>query len=525
MEIIQQEEYDLLLTRLVESLENRRLVLFLGPGALAGARLSATRKPVLTNDQLANKLIDELLDINEKQFFKDHILKSAHAFFPGSSVSQAAEIFEAKFNRSQLVEFLKEEFGDCESKWLHNLVWYLPFSAIYTTNYDTLVEQAEEEHLVEFKVGARRGIRAIYDEKSYLDYRNNLGRELTPYFKLLGCLKAGNIVITSEDYVRFLSKISSSAITQNLESCLSDINQDKLFIGFGSENTALLNIIFSVCQNNLAELPISYATSNPLNNLVAHYWYEHFGISTIPCDSELFLADLLNRMGAPSSPWEQFLRMLTASHFSGMSLFGQSKKDKFFDRMREECQQKQVVSASIEIPQIGTLEDNNRQRIIFLLKDLGQQIDSQLSEAGIIDLGLYEEISSHENAIRAEVESWFIDNREQYIWSKDDKNLRDYEDRLSSRASHLFLDKLWVKFRKRRLIIFVHNFERIEDDNSLFHTMVKHLWGNLAREDNIGLVLIRCTNRPIIDSLNRYLTVESLGYFTEFNTADIQDEE
>lgn len=519
--IVQQEEYQDILRMLVDYLDNdnRRLVLFLGPDVSAWAGLSTTREPIPDGRQLARKLAEDLFSDDWKECVQNPSEDASGGMFPGGFVSQAAEAYEAKHGRPALLKFLKDELTDSKPRWLHELVWYLPLAAIYTTNYDLLVEDAEpklKQPLAGFKNDEEQKIWPIFDEPDCFDFRG--GGNVVPYYKLLGCLKAGNAVVTSKDYIKLVSRIHTLCIFENLKNRLAAPGQSCLFIGYGLTDTALLATIYAAYPDGSDKFPLSFATVNSPNPAVAKYWYEHFGIRTIDREPNLFLADLLRLRGNPSS-WEQFIRVLTATYFAGLALYGGSNKDTLFNRMLDECRQRQVLAISIDMPPVAPLEEHNRERIADLLKAIAHQMDHQLSQADVPNPRLQNEVGLCVNRSRGKIESQFKDpGSGQFRWATDMKYLCRYESELAEQVSLEFRRQLRSELRERRLIIFIRNFEQVEHDDSLARAITEHWFGGLAREDNIGLVFIRQTDRPFSpELLGRCFLGKSLDNLREFN--------
>ncbi len=163
------------LTELVRRLSPRKTVLFLGAGAssTSGAPLgSAVAERVWTT-----------------------VAGVAHAR-PSDDLMELGTILEIRFGRHALIGALRELLADLAPTGGILSVPYQPWAAVYTTNYDRLVEQA-------FAL-AKRPLTVV---RSNYDFPNVESNSNTCLFKLHGCISAdavdGNrarMVVTERDY-------------------------------------------------------------------------------------------------------------------------------------------------------------------------------------------------------------------------------------------------------------------------------------------------------------------------------------
>lgn len=115
-------------------------------------------------------------------------------------------------------------------------------STIWTTNYDTLLEQAFSEFLADVKV----------NDDSISRNVNNSEVEI---IKMHGCISRSHhdeIIITQEDYEDFL--VNKPAISQRL--CNDLLNKSFLFIGYSYRDPNIKNIMVAarrLCKNSTQE--------------------------------------------------------------------------------------------------------------------------------------------------------------------------------------------------------------------------------------------------------------------------------
>lgn len=169
-----------------------RLVVFLGAGASIGAKNHK-------NNRLPNAY-----DLRNAMWQKFKVAEGA-PFDPEElrlmSLEHAASIIEAKVGRDQLSDYLTETFTCTKPLWSHAALPHLKSKAIFTTNYDELVELG-------FK-GADQMPDVICDDHLPTAHR-------VPIYKPHGSLSRSNepigkggLVITQFDYFDMISSYRS----------------------------------------------------------------------------------------------------------------------------------------------------------------------------------------------------------------------------------------------------------------------------------------------------------------------------
>lgn len=160
------------LARLAQDLEPERTVLFFGAGASVPSNAPS---------------VDKLLEVLEAKFFEPKL---------DYSLREYTGILEGKYTRKALIETLQQLF-EClrPTGSLLNLPYY-PWKSIFTTNYDTLIEQCYEKRQIPL---------TIYN--SNFDFTIHSNQDSTKLFKLHGTIEKdvslghhSRIILTDSDY-------------------------------------------------------------------------------------------------------------------------------------------------------------------------------------------------------------------------------------------------------------------------------------------------------------------------------------
>jgi hypothetical protein len=173
--------------------ERKRLIVFLGAGASAGAVNKKQKKKLPTASFLRDQLWIKFMCNGDETFDTRNLGMM--------SLEHAAAIIEAKRDRGNLIDEIVEQF-DCDGTlWQHIALRFLKPKAIFTTNYDELIENTDLREGVTQNCGK---IQVIHDDISEVI----AGR--TPLYKPHGTLTlrnkgigSGGLVITQFDYFSF----------------------------------------------------------------------------------------------------------------------------------------------------------------------------------------------------------------------------------------------------------------------------------------------------------------------------------
>ena len=422
--------YQAMLGSLAKNLGERNLVLFLGSGASEGAPL-AGRNRSLSAGGLARKLAEELTEYHWEQKIetlcdlcikdvsrgiegacdnrcggRNAIIDTLRAHLNGlhsmvleavSSVAnldlaEVAWIYETERARSELLRVLRDELEGAQPKPIHRLLLSLPFSAIYTTNYDRLVETSQE--------GGRR-LEVILDDGKFMElYRPEKLREKgkIPYFKLHGSIEASQAIITIEDKVKWHISLRNTEVFRQLR--LDVGMRPALFVGYNLLDMDLMEVIYSAFFTKFggepsAEPSPSYAVVPNSSVSLKQYWFKQYNIRIIDRDPEEFFSDLVAAYKKASKDerhrsvdlaleypdvWRPFNAALQSPGFGGCVLYGNSTlpaviATQMFNRY--------VRSSDMPVVHLNLLDNATEfsiglHRFKKLLIDTARQLDNQL---------------------------------------------------------------------------------------------------------------------------------------------------
>jgi SIR2-like domain len=178
----------------------KRLIVFLGAGASVGARGGVSGKDALpTAVWLRNELWREFM-----------LTKATRDKFDFSSLGMmtlehASALIESRSNRSPLVEIVSSMYTTNRPLWCHLVLPLLGPRALFTTNYDQLIEQGWQACRTENYVKA--SLTPIFHEDQRLD------PSVVPLFKPHGSIDQaangigdGGLVLTMFDYFTMLTE-------------------------------------------------------------------------------------------------------------------------------------------------------------------------------------------------------------------------------------------------------------------------------------------------------------------------------
>jgi len=194
------------------------LTIFLGAGASYGA-LNGMGKYMPGGYELRNELWTEfmLLDEQKKSFDFNNLGLL--------TLESAAALAEIKSTRSDLEDFLEERFKIEKPLWQHAVLPYLKPKALFTTNYDDLIE-----------LGWRISNNENQLQPVFNDETSELGNKYVPLYKPHGSVVyphkkpgKGGLVITQFDYFEVVEdrKAMVSQFIPNVK------NNCVIFIGYG----------------------------------------------------------------------------------------------------------------------------------------------------------------------------------------------------------------------------------------------------------------------------------------------------
>jgi len=265
-----------------------RLTIFLGAGASVGARNKAGVM-LPTAYELRNAIWSEFMcDAGTRQAFDPLNLKSL-------SLEHAAAIAEARSGRGAILEHVVSAFDCAKPLWHHAVVPFLHPRAVFTVNFDELIEKGWR-----LQTG-RNGV-----EELALSYRTLPGSPMphTPLFKPHGTLQnasleigKGGLVITMFDYFQMIGDYRNM-----IEQFLSDFDQScVLFIGYSFGDMDICSELFRLRKRR----NIPWYAVFPRSDLdVRRMYQDRFGILQIDRTFLDFLVELDARVGFIPDEWK-----------------------------------------------------------------------------------------------------------------------------------------------------------------------------------------------------------------------------
>jgi SIR2-like domain len=251
-------------------LSQRTAVLFLGAGVNQGTT-NANGASFPLGADLASAICRDLLDLQDSSMGLD----------------EASEIARYRHGEKHLNDYLYGLFETFKPNNAHFAIVQLPWDAIYTTNYDSLIEKAAAT----LQIPAAGVIAVIC----------SAAKDLTPfteddiiYYKLHGCITLANtpdgrLILTKEDYRHY--ELNRRPLFQRLERDL--LRKTFVFVGysFGDPN---FRAVLDDCRMELdvKQFPLSYAVRRNFTYVEAAFWREKYNIQLLDIDGFEFLQAL-----------------------------------------------------------------------------------------------------------------------------------------------------------------------------------------------------------------------------------------
>ncbi|MGL5219707.1 MAG: SIR2 family protein [Plesiomonas shigelloides] len=170
---------------LIERVKSGRVVLFLGSGALFGAKLPNDKKIPLGND---------LRDVLNERFLNGE--------FSGESLSVVSEMAISAYSLSEIQTYIAEYFSGIIPANFHFEIPKFKWATIFTTNYDRLVETCYEK-----STDARQKLVPFLSDEQDIESHSISPGEL-PLIKLHGCITRTHdeglpLILTIDQYNQY----------------------------------------------------------------------------------------------------------------------------------------------------------------------------------------------------------------------------------------------------------------------------------------------------------------------------------
>lgn len=233
---------------LIENIAKKNIVLFLGSGFLHNALHKENRKAPLGN---------ELADL-----LSDKFLSGKYNGLPLAFVADLA-ISESSLFAVQL--YIYEIFEAFEPNESHILFSSFPWKAIFTTNYDLIIEKSYRKNS-----NTVQNLSVVYKNTPEQQIFRNINS--VPYYKLHGCITYINdenlpLILSTEQYIDH--KLNRDRLFSKLHELTLDYSI--LFLGYNNQDINIRTILQELGKLKDAR-PRSYIVKPHIDQAEARYW-------------------------------------------------------------------------------------------------------------------------------------------------------------------------------------------------------------------------------------------------------------
>lgn len=269
---------------LAEDIKKNKVVLFLGSGFAYNAEHPKSMTPPLGK---------ELGSLISEQFLGGNYKDSSLAYISDLAISQS-NLFEVQ-------EYIHNVFCDFSPNENHIKYASFPWKAIFTTNYDKILEKAYDEI----------GDNAI--QELSVVYRNTPEQQIfktpntVPYYKLHGCISYINdpklpLILSSEQYLTH--RDNRQRLFNKFEELASDCSI--VFIGYSNQDHNIRSILQRL-ESLKSARPRSYMISPNFSQIEISYWQER-KISPINMGHEEFILEIDKRISENERKLSSFIQ-------------------------------------------------------------------------------------------------------------------------------------------------------------------------------------------------------------------------
>lgn len=262
-----------------------RLMIFLGAGASMGAVDRNGRKL-----PTALGLRDEIWS----QFMLSPKERESDLRLGLLSLEHSSALVESKVGRGPLVEYVGSRFIVDATLWPHSVLPFLKPKALYTTNYDELIELAWQLH-----GGAPR------PAPVFAPPQLNITSGFIPLYKPHGTAQhasasigEGGIVLTQFDYFAMLEKkreMLGKFLVHMCDNCV-------VFVGYSFQDMDIASMLHSMRLSNRERH--WYAVFPRADANVRSMYDRQYGIRQISRTFSDFMAEIGERLGLIPSDWQ-----------------------------------------------------------------------------------------------------------------------------------------------------------------------------------------------------------------------------
>lgn len=211
------------------------------------------------------------------------ILDDANAVL---DLQDSADMARRKIGDVGLNDFISRKFNAYRPGVAHGAAARMPWNAVYTTNFDTLMEKAV--------AGRPRRFVPISSMSTDL---SQFEADMIPYYKIHGCVDHANtpdgrLVLTPEDYRS--SEENRRTLFSRLRRDL--LNKAFLFVGYGFRDNNLRQVLDEVRYTlGTDHLPPSFALRKGFSRSELEYWKDKYNVQLIDEDAAEFMSLLADQ--------------------------------------------------------------------------------------------------------------------------------------------------------------------------------------------------------------------------------------
>ena len=254
---------------LIENIAKKNIVLFIGSGFLHNALHPEKGKAPLGNE-LANLLSDKFLSGN----------------YNGSPLAFVADLSISESDLFTVQSYINEIFEKFEPNDSHILFSSFPWKAIFTTNYDLILEKSYQRNS-----NTVQNLSVVYKNTPEQQIFNNINT--VPYYKLHGCIMHINdenlpLILSTEQYIDH--KLNRDRLFSKLHELSLDYSV--LFIGYSNQDINIRTILQELGKLKDAR-PRSYIVRPHIDEAEARYW-EGRKITSIKLGYDQFIQQVSN---------------------------------------------------------------------------------------------------------------------------------------------------------------------------------------------------------------------------------------
>lgn len=260
---------------LIDALKSGQIILFLGSGASVSTVNSLGKHPPIGNG------LSDLLSEN--------FLGARHN---GRNLNYVSALAISETDIFKVQTYIRDIFKDFKPSQSHLQIPSFKWRAIFTTNYDTIIEDAYQE-------AGKKSVQRISPLISNNDIFDRVVSDpsIVPYFKLHGCITkvrdpASLLILTIEQYITY--RKGRDHLFEQFDNWAKEY--PIVFIGHGLEDTDIREALLRL--DDLVDRPRSYLISRQKSDEEKRFW-ERSKITAINGTFDDFVETISSEIPAP----------------------------------------------------------------------------------------------------------------------------------------------------------------------------------------------------------------------------------